>query len=159
MTEPRTKTQPVERPDGYATLTLDEMGPLGDTIAQFEGEPINVFGGIVGEEVVARIVRYRRRRKHYVSGIVTEVLEASPHRVAAPCPYFGPCTGCQWQHIDYGRQIEMKREVVEAEISGYGIALLCGSLAHQAWPRAARVPKPRAIQHPGPGDLSGSSTG
>ncbi len=119
MTQPRTKTPPVDRPYEYATLTLDEMGPLGDTIAQFEGEPINVFGGIVGEEVVARIVRYRRRRKHYVSAMVTEVVTPSPHRVVPPCPYFGPCTGCQWQHIDYERQLEMKREIVQGEIAAY----------------------------------------
>ena len=65
----------------HAELHLDRMGDLGDTLADLDGEPVNVFGGIVGERVVARIVRYRRRRKHFVSGIVTEVLDPSPHRV------------------------------------------------------------------------------
>ena len=89
------------------------MGPLGDTLAQFEGETINVFGGIEGEEVIAAIVRYRRRRRRMVSALVTEVLEPSPHRVAPPCPYFGPCTGCQWQHVEYGHQLALKRRAVE----------------------------------------------
>ena len=103
-----------------AELYLDRLGDLGDTIAELDGEPVNVFGGIPGERVFARIVRYRRRRKHYVSGIVTEVLESSPHRVDPPCPFFGPCTGCQWQHIDYGHQLHLKRDSVATRLHEHG---------------------------------------
>ena len=102
-----------------ATLTLDRFGTLGDTVAAFEGREISVFGGIPGERVVCRIVRYRRRRKAVVSGIVTDVLEPSPHRVAPPCPYFGPCSGCQWQHIDYAHQLDLKREAVRQAVDEY----------------------------------------
>jgi len=102
-----------------ATLTLGDMDPFGDTVAQLDGEAINVFGGIPGEHVVCDIFRYRRRGKRRVSGIVTEVLAPSPHRVAPPCPYFGACTGCQWQHITYPHQIELKREAVERQIGKY----------------------------------------
>jgi 23S rRNA (uracil1939-C5)-methyltransferase len=58
---------------------------------------------------VAEIIRERRG---YFAAQVVEVLEASPHRVIPPCPYFGACTGCQFQHISYDRQLEMKREAV-----------------------------------------------
>ena len=102
-----------------ARLTLGPFGTLGDTVAEFEGRDISVFGGIPGEEVVCRIVRYRRRRKAVVSAIVTDVLEPSPHRVAAPCPYFGPCSGCQWQHIDYAHQLEIKRGSVRQAVGEY----------------------------------------
>ena len=44
-----------------------------------------------------------------------ELLERSPQRVDPPCRYFGDCTGCQWQHLDYPAQLEAKRErVVDA---------------------------------------------
>jgi 23S rRNA (uracil1939-C5)-methyltransferase len=118
-------TQTLEdvRADGpdaeTACLTLDRFGTLGDTAVEFEGSEINVFGGIPGERVVCRIVRYRRRRKAVVSGIVTDVLEPSPHRVAPPCPYFGPCSGCQWQHIDYAHQLDLKREAVRQAVDEY----------------------------------------
>jgi 23S rRNA (uracil1939-C5)-methyltransferase len=102
-----------------ATLRLEEMGPLGDTMADLDGDPVNVFGGIPGEEVVARIVRYRRRRQLRVSGLVTEVLKPSPHRVSPPCPFFVACTGCQWQHIDYKHQLALKQEAVERAIAAY----------------------------------------
>ena len=122
MTHP-TQTLEDVRADGAdaetACLTLDRFGTLGDTVAEFEGREINVFGGIPGERVVCRIVRYRRRRKAVVSGIVTDVLEPSPHRVAPPCPYFGPCSGCQWQHIDYAHQLDLKREAVRQAVDEY----------------------------------------
>ena len=102
-----------------AELELRAMGPLGDTVAEFEGEPINVFGGITGERVVARIYRYRRRKKNIVSAIVDAVLEPSIDRVETPCPYYGPCSGCQWQHISYKRQLQLKREAVEAQFRDY----------------------------------------
>ena len=102
-----------------ARLTLKEMGSEGDTIAHLDGEAINVFGGIPGEEVTAKVFRYRRRRRRKASAMVTEVLKASPHRVAPPCPYFGPCSGCQWQHIKHGHQLTLKRQAVERELWAY----------------------------------------
>ena len=69
--------------------------------------------------MVARIVRYRRRRHERVSGLVTQVLEPSPYRVATPCPFVGACTGCQWQHIEYGHQLALKHGVVRRAIAEY----------------------------------------
>lgn len=106
-------------PDEIATLKIAGWGDLGDGIAEFEGGVINVFGGIPGESVRARIVRYRRRRRQYVSAIVTEVLKPSPHRISPPCAYFGECTGCQWQHIDYDHQLSLKQERVAAALAKY----------------------------------------
>ena len=90
-------------------LELSGMGRLGEALAELDGKPVYVFGGIPGEAVVAEVLRERRG---YIAAQVVEVVEPSPDRVAAPCRYFGACTGCQWQHIRYERQLEMKREIV-----------------------------------------------
>ena len=115
----RTPKKAATDREELARLTLEEMAPLGDTYAHYEDQTISVFGGIPGEEVVASIVRYKRRRKQHVSGIVVEVVKPSPHRVAPPCPYFGPCSGCQWQHIDYSHQLELKRNAVLEQMGRY----------------------------------------
>ena len=109
----------TEEEQETATLTLEGMGLLGDTYAHLDGEVVNVFGGIPGEEVVARIIRYKRRRRQHVSGVVTQVLKPSPHRVAPPCPYFGPCSGCQWQHIEYSHQLRLKQDAVQDQLRRY----------------------------------------
>jgi 23S rRNA (uracil1939-C5)-methyltransferase len=118
MARTLTAKEADEQTPELARLTLEEMGQQGDTLAHLDGEQINVFGGISGEEVIGRIVRYRPRRKRNrrVSALVTEVLNPSPHRVQPPCPYFGPCSGCQWQHIEYSHQLTLKRDAVRREL-------------------------------------------
>ena len=76
-----------------------------------------VFGGIPGEEVLAEVVRVHRK---YASARVVEVLAASPSRVDPPCPYFGECTGCQWQHVSYQAQLAAKRDKVVDALARVG---------------------------------------
>jgi 23S rRNA (uracil1939-C5)-methyltransferase len=58
------------------------------------------------------------------------VIEASPYRVAAPCPYFGECGGCHLQHADYEHQLALKRQVVEEAWSGAGLRLPPDTAVH-----------------------------
>ena len=85
--------------------------------AVVEGHRVFVFGAIPGEEVVAEVFRERR---HYVAARVLEVTEPSPHRVSPPCPYFGPCTGCQWQHVSYDAQLQYKFDAVKDALKRVG---------------------------------------
>ena len=134
MSENKARETPQETGQETAALDLHSWGSLGDTLARFEGADINVFGGIAGERVMANIVRYRRRRQQRVAAIVTQPLTPSPHRVAASCPYFGGCTGCQWQHIAYDYQLELKRRFVQQalaeypELRGAGVAQVAPTL-------------------------------
>src|ERR1035438_9130206 len=41
-----------------------------------------------------------------------EVLEAAPDRVAAPCPAYGRCGGCHYQHAPYAYQLAAKRAIL-----------------------------------------------
>ena len=90
-------------------LSLKSWGRLGEAMACYEGEDVFVLGGIPGERVVAEVIRTRRK---YVAARVVEVLEASPDRIDAPCQYYGLCTGCQWQHLDYEAQLKVKHDKV-----------------------------------------------
>ena len=105
------RTQGPERPSAgdRLDLTLTAWGRLGEAMAEHEGQNVFVFGGIPGEHVVAEVVRVHRK---YLSARVIEVVERSPDRTEPECPYFGPCTGCQWQHLDYRAQLEAKRDKV-----------------------------------------------
>ena len=90
-------------------VRLQGWGRLGEALAQHEDVPLFVFGGIDGEDVEVEVVRRHRR---YLAARVVRVLEPSPHRIEPPCPHFGACTGCQWQHITEEHQRELKRLAV-----------------------------------------------
>ncbi len=68
-----------------------------------------VFGAIPGERVAA-VVRTVRRR--HVFADTEEILRPSDDRVEPPCPLFGRCGGCHWQHVAAPRQLALKVAVV-----------------------------------------------
>jgi 23S rRNA (uracil1939-C5)-methyltransferase len=60
-------------------------------------------------------VEIREAKKRYLRGRVKKLVTPSPDREEPSCPYFQRCGGCHYQHIEYAKQVEMKRrQVVEA---------------------------------------------
>lgn len=100
------------------TLSFEagEFDERGNATAVFEGAPVTIAGAIPGEMVSARIIKIYRDR---IATSVTAVETGSEHRVDPECRYFDHCSGCQWQHIDYERQLEIKREVVTNSLAEY----------------------------------------
>ncbi|UCC76750.1 MAG: class I SAM-dependent RNA methyltransferase, partial [Anaerolineales bacterium] len=94
-------------------IQLADMAHGGDAVGRHEGKAIFVPYGIPGESVRVEILRDRGRFAH---ARLLEVLSASPQRVQPPCPYFGVCGGCQWQHLSYDSQLEYKRSIVHAQL-------------------------------------------
>jgi 23S rRNA (uracil1939-C5)-methyltransferase len=59
-------------------------------------------------------------KKRYATARLIQILKPSPGRVNPPCPYFGSCGGCQWQHIDYPIQVELKKEILGETLKRLG---------------------------------------
>ncbi len=92
-------------------LSLDITGIAygGAGIARHEGRVVFVPFTIPGETVRARITAVHRS---WVKGDVTGISKPSPDRVQPPCPWFGRCGGCAYQHMAYARQLETKANQV-----------------------------------------------
>lgn len=92
-------------------LTLDSLAHGGDAIGRYDNRAIFVPYAIPGEVVRVQLVEDKGR---YARARLLEVLQPSPTRVTPPCPHFGPeaCGGCQFQHIDYAVQSQLKGLVV-----------------------------------------------
>jgi 23S rRNA (uracil1939-C5)-methyltransferase len=91
------------------TLEVQRLGIHGEGVGSLQGFTIFVEGALPGETV--RAVLYDVR-KNYGRARMIERLQTSPDRVAAPCPVFGKCGGCQLMHLEYGKQLETKRQRV-----------------------------------------------
>lgn len=100
-------------------LDLDAIAHGGEAIGRHAGKAVFVPYAIPGERVAAEIVEARER---WARARLVRVLTPSPDRIAPPCPYFGPdqCGGCQWQHIAYERQAELKQAIVIDQLRRLG---------------------------------------
>jgi 23S rRNA (uracil1939-C5)-methyltransferase len=98
-------------------LEFSAMGHDGQALGRHKGKVVFVPFGIPGEVVRARITEDRKR---WSRGELLAVLEPSPQRVDPPCPFFGTCGGCHWQHIDYDAQLAYKRHVLGDQLSRVG---------------------------------------
>jgi tRNA/tmRNA/rRNA uracil-C5-methylase (TrmA/RlmC/RlmD family) len=80
-----------------------------------DGRVVFVRHALPGERV--RVV-VTEERKSYLRADAVEVLEASHHRVVAPCPHAGPakCGGCDWQHASLPEQRAIKATVVAEQL-------------------------------------------
>ena len=97
-------------------ITLGEINDVGDATAVIQGAPVVIAGGLPGEVVIAEV---QKRFPERIAAKVAQVLEPAPERVQPECRYFLACSGCQWQHVSYGHQLELKQNRVQSEISKY----------------------------------------
>jgi 23S rRNA (uracil1939-C5)-methyltransferase len=101
-----------------AEIQLVDMAHGGEAVGRLaDGRAVFVAGGIPGETVRVRIDEERER---WCRGSLVEVIEPSPHRIEAPCPHFGSCGGCQWQHIDLDEQRALKRKILVGQLQHLG---------------------------------------
>ncbi|MCX7044157.1 MAG: 23S rRNA (uracil(1939)-C(5))-methyltransferase RlmD [Candidatus Sumerlaeota bacterium] len=98
-------------------LKIDDLAFGGAGVGRKEGLVVFVRGAAAGERVRARV--FKSKSNHAEADLV-EVLSPSPQRVEAPCPYFGVCGGCSWQHITYAAQLEAKRSIVAQSLAHIG---------------------------------------
>ena len=100
-----------------ARLELTGIAHGGEAIGRLDGRIVFVSHGLPGEEVEVELVEDRR---DYARAQIVEVLRPSEERVTPPCPYFGTCGGCQWQHAAYPAQLRFKQQIVAEQLKRIG---------------------------------------
>ena len=90
--------------DGLARLPADEHG---------KGKAVFMPFVLADETVEAGIVE---QKPGFARARAETIVNRSPHRVEAGCPYFRQCGGCQYQHIDYAHQVATKAGILRENL-------------------------------------------
>ena len=104
-------------PIGMFEFTAQKLVYGGDALGYHQGRTVLVPRALPGERLEIEEVR---TAKGVVHARPVRVLAASPERVEAPCPYFGRCGGCQYQHLAAERQTAYKRDILRETLRRLG---------------------------------------
>ena len=98
-------------------LTISDIAFGGKGVARHNGKVFFVPFVAPGDVVTVRVVK---EKKNFAEAELVSVDQPSPDRVEPPCPYFGACGGCTYQHIAYDRQLALKSQQVEQTLRRVG---------------------------------------
>ncbi|RQW83719.1 MAG: 23S rRNA (uracil(1939)-C(5))-methyltransferase RlmD [Geobacter sp.] len=88
---------------GIDTMTFGGAG-LGRVDGKVCFVPFTAVGDLVRVKIVAE-------KKSYLEGVILEIVKPSLQRISPPCPVFGDCGGCCWQHLPYDIQVKTKEDI------------------------------------------------
>jgi len=98
-------------------MTVEKLVYGGDGLGRIEGRVVLAPYVLPGERIRAEAAQ---EKPGLVRARLLEVLEATPARVPPPCPYFGRCGGCHYQHAPYELQLAAKRSILVEELRRLG---------------------------------------
>src|SRR5579863_10084185 len=98
-------------------LRVEKLVYGGDGLSRPDGEVVFTPFVLPGETIEAERVA---SRQHVQRSRLLRIIESSPHRVEPPCPVFGRCGGCQYQHANYDAQLRLKRQILAETLRRVG---------------------------------------
>ncbi|EFA69371.1 23S rRNA (uracil(1939)-C(5))-methyltransferase RlmD [Cylindrospermopsis raciborskii] len=93
-------------------LEISDLNDNGEGVGRFEGRVVFVPDTVVGDRLLVRLLRVKNK---YAHGAVTAIFQPSLQRTRPQCIVADKCGGCQWQHINYEYQLQVKQnQVIQA---------------------------------------------
>ena len=116
-----------------AQITIQDVAFGGSGVGRLpDGKVVFVPFTLTGETVRVRLYK---NKKGFSEGELLEVVIPSPHRVLPPCPYFGKCGGCQYQHASHAEQLKIKEKQVRDILGRIGGFRSLPAIQMEAAPR------------------------
>jgi 23S rRNA (uracil1939-C5)-methyltransferase len=106
-------------------FTIEKLVYGGDGLSRLDSKVVFTPYVLPGETVRAQVERIKNDLSR---SRLLDVLEPSPARLTAPCPYFQRCGGCHYQHADYGFQVEQKRAILREALQRVGKIEFAGEI-------------------------------
>jgi 23S rRNA (uracil1939-C5)-methyltransferase len=105
-------------PGALLELDIDALAAGGDGVGRGpDGRVVFVPFTAPGDRVRVRLVEERAR---FARGELESLVEPGPGRVEPPCPVFGRCGGCAWQHLSVEAQLAARRDILRDALERVG---------------------------------------
>jgi 23S rRNA (uracil1939-C5)-methyltransferase len=114
-----------------AELKIEKLVYGGEGLGHHDGRAVFV-PLVVPNEVVS--ISPVEQKKKFVRGRLTGIVTPSPARTTPPCPHFGTCGGCHYQHISYEEQVGYKTGILRETLARLGRVSWNGPIAAHASP-------------------------
>lgn len=98
-------------------VTVEKLVYGGEGLARLDGRVVLAPFVLPGER--ARVAA-GQEKPGLVRARLLEVVAPAPERQPAPCPVFGRCGGCHYQHAPYDYQVEAKCAILVEELRRLG---------------------------------------
>ena len=98
-------------------VTIEAVAAEGKALARVDGMVVFVDFAVPGDVVDIQVFR---KKKNYMEGFISRMVQPSPYRQEAFCEHFGVCGGCRWQPLPYEMQLEAKRQQVYDQLIRIG---------------------------------------
>ncbi len=107
---------PVEKNKEYEFM-IESVTSEGMGVSHIDGFCVFIPNTVDGDVVLAKILKVKTG---YAYAKLSKIITPSEYRVSAPCPVFSKCGGCQLMHIDYKKQLEIKKDIIENALKRIG---------------------------------------
>ena len=97
--------------------TIESLAHDGRGVTHVDGKVVFIDEALPTEQVE---FIYTDSRKDYAEGKVVNLLTRAEVRVDAPCPHYGVCGGCSFQHVEVTAQIQIKQELLSEQFKRIG---------------------------------------
>lgn len=107
-----------ERRPPQAQVRIDSIAAGGEGVGRLpDGRVVFVHRTAPGDLAEVALTE---RRDRWARGRLLRVLEPSPERREAPCPFYGECGGCTLEHLTYPAQLRAKARIVADALTRIG---------------------------------------
>lgn len=92
-------------------IKIEDLSEEGYSIGHLDGRVIFVQGICApGDEVEIKI--FKKKKNYSIANLISILHKDETNNITPLCSHFGVCNGCQWQHVLYQKQLEIKNQHV-----------------------------------------------
>jgi 23S rRNA (uracil1939-C5)-methyltransferase len=79
-------------------------------LGRYQGKVVFVPYSVPGDQLLVRPIE---EKKAFIRAEIVRIIKPGNGHTDPVCPYFKKCGGCHWQQLEYLRQVEAKRQILE----------------------------------------------